>query len=248
MSRYFLKRRLRCWPEKSHFLRILRFLTPPTSPTFHQQRGGRDMFMSPTVNLRPNKRAELKSDREVLAKEEVLNALGTGRHAASLVSLTAALTDTMEMISLAKICDTFPQANTLSHTDTHAYAGVSTHTSRHTSLCQGDETSCTVTELYIMLAARTHTHIHTHAPGTLVYLAESLSSTQSSRATQPSGVTCLDNADCLPARLPRCSHTQTHIVSHTYSSSLPKCLTVRTPLLSSSVLQILIRSVRTQQG
>lgn len=61
----------------------------------------------------------MKSGGEVLAKEEVLNALGTGRHAASLVSLTAALTDTMEMISLAKICDTFPQANTLSHTHTH---------------------------------------------------------------------------------------------------------------------------------
>lgn len=84
------------------------------------------MFMSPTVNLRPNKRAELKSDREVLAKEEVLNALGTGRHAASLVSLTAALTDTMEMISLAKICDTFPQANTVTH--------------RHTRLCWCEHT------------------------------------------------------------------------------------------------------------
>ena len=56
----------------------------------------------------------------MLAKEEVLNALGTGRHAASLVSLTAALTDTVEMISLAKICDTFPQANTLSHTHMQA--------------------------------------------------------------------------------------------------------------------------------
>lgn len=55
----------------------------------------------------------------MLAKEEVLNALGTRRHAVSLVSLTAALTDTMEMISLAKICDTFPQANTPSYTHTH---------------------------------------------------------------------------------------------------------------------------------
>lgn len=63
----------------------------------------------------------MKSDREVLAKEEVLNALGTGRHAASLVSLTAALTDTAEMISLAKICDTFPQANTLSHIHTRPH-------------------------------------------------------------------------------------------------------------------------------
>lgn len=45
---------------------------------------------------------------EVLAKEEVLNGSGAGKHAASLVSPTAALTNTTEMISLAKICDTFP--------------------------------------------------------------------------------------------------------------------------------------------
>ena len=150
----------------------------------------------------------------MLAKEEVLNALGTGRHAASLVSLTAALTDTMEMISLAKICDTFPEANTLSHTHTHthAYAGVGTHTSAHTSLCQGDDTSCTVTELYIMLATHTHTHTHTHTRVRKLPRCIWLSLFPRLRApVQPSGVTCLDNADCLPARLPLNAHTQTRI-------------------------------------
>ena len=73
----------------------------------------------------------MKSGGKVLAKEEVLNALGTGRHAASLVSLTAALTDTMEMISLAKICDTFPQANTLSHIHTRPCRREHTHQRTH---------------------------------------------------------------------------------------------------------------------
>lgn len=177
------------------------------------------MFMSPTVNLRPNKRAELKSDREVLAKEEVLNALGTGRHAASLVSLTAALTDTMEMISLAKICDTFPQANTLSHTDTHAYAGVSTHTSGHTSLCQGDETSCTVTELYIMLAARTRTHTYTltHRVPWCIWLSLFPRLRAPGRRSLQGSPAWIMLTVCLPASLD--AHTHKHILSHTHTAA-----------------------------
>lgn len=102
----------------------------------------------------------LKSDREVLAKEEVLNALGTGRHAASLVSLTAALTDTMEMISLAKICDTYPEANTLSHTRfcrrEHTHRNTHILVPRRWHILHGDRA--------LHIAPCTHTSSHSSHP------------------------------------------------------------------------------------
>lgn len=161
-------------------------------------------------------RGWLKSDREVLAKEEVLNALGTGRHAASLVSLTAALTDTMEMISLAKICDTYPEANTLSHTRLcrreHTHRNTHILVPRRWHILHGDRA------LHIALC----THIQACTVATLLHLAKCLSSSQSSSPLQPSGVTCLDNADSLPG----CSH------KHTFMQELAEPLTVQAPLHS----------------
>ena len=49
----------------------------------------------------------------------------------SLVSMTALLSHTGEIISLAKICDTFPRANTLSLTHIHTH----THAQWHKHVC-----------------------------------------------------------------------------------------------------------------
>ena len=91
----------------------------------------------------------------------------------SLVSMTALLSHTGEIISLAKICDTFPRANTLSltHIHTHTRSGTSMCVARHTSLSQGDDTSCSVTELYECR----HTHARTRAHASCMFLAEPLS-------------------------------------------------------------------------